>query len=85
METYQAALNYLYSRAVSDQKNGSPLDPERFDLERVRRALAMLGAPHQTFQSIHIAGTKGKGSTAAMTASILRQAGYRTGSGRADR
>lgn len=79
VETYQAALNYLYSRTDYEKKSGYPYDPERFDLERVRQVLALLGNPHQTFQSIHVAGTKGKGSTAAMADSILRQAGYRTG------
>ena len=39
----------------------------------------MLGDPHKKLKFIHIAGTNGKGSTAAMTASILRKAGYKTG------
>jgi dihydrofolate synthase/folylpolyglutamate synthase len=43
------------------------------------RLLDRLGNPHQQLRSVHIAGTKGKGSTAAMTESILRAAGYRTG------
>lgn len=48
-------------------------------LTRVSRLLGMLGDPHKKLKFIHIAGTNGKGSTAAMTASILRQAGYKTG------
>jgi dihydrofolate synthase/folylpolyglutamate synthase len=48
-------------------------------LEHMRRLLARLGNPHQRLRIIHVAGSKGKGSTAAMLASILRQAGYRTG------
>jgi dihydrofolate synthase/folylpolyglutamate synthase len=79
MTAYQAALNYLYSRTNYGNKRDHTNDPNRFDLGRVRQALVLLGNPHQAFQSIHIAGTKGKGSTAAMTAAILRQAGYRTG------
>ena len=48
-------------------------------LERVRYLLDKLGNPHQKLKFVHIAGTNGKGSTAAMTASILRKAGYRVG------
>lgn len=48
-------------------------------LEAIRRLCAELGDPPQAFPAIHIAGTNGKGSTAAMTEAILRAAGYRTG------
>jgi dihydrofolate synthase/folylpolyglutamate synthase len=48
-------------------------------LDRVRRALARLGEPQRRILAVQIAGTNGKGSTAAMTEAILRQAGLRTG------
>lgn len=48
-------------------------------LERVRQLLALLGNPQDTLHFVHVAGTNGKGSTAAMLASILQTAGYRTG------
>jgi len=48
-------------------------------LERMRAALALRGSPEAAFAAIHIAGTNGKGSTAAMVESVLRAAGYRTG------
>ncbi|HEY6475708.1 MAG TPA: Mur ligase family protein, partial [Polyangia bacterium] len=48
-------------------------------LERVRVALARLGDPQKKFAAVQIAGTNGKGSTAAMTEAILRAAGLRTG------
>ena len=48
-------------------------------LERVRELCARLGNPQDALRFVHIAGTNGKGSTAAMLASILRRAGYRTG------
>jgi dihydrofolate synthase/folylpolyglutamate synthase len=51
----------------------------RFGLEKIRRLLAELGDPHTAYPSIIIAGTNGKGSTAAMVEAILRQAGLRTG------
>ena len=48
-------------------------------LERVRELLDRMGCPEKQLKYVHIAGTNGKGSTAAMTASILRKAGYKTG------
>lgn len=48
-------------------------------LGRTQELLAKMGNPEKDLKYIHIAGTNGKGSTAAMTASILRKAGYRTG------
>ena len=50
-----------------------------FGLERVRRALGALGIPEQRLPAVHVAGTNGKGSTAAMTEAVLRAAGWRTG------
>ncbi|XP_020251466.1 dihydrofolate synthetase isoform X2 [Asparagus officinalis] len=50
-----------------------------FDLGRMRRFLEQLGNPHYHFQAVHIAGTKGKGSTAAFLSNILRQGGYSVG------
>ncbi len=48
-------------------------------LERTQELLEKMGNPQDSLKYVHIAGTNGKGSTAAMTASILRKAGYRTG------
>ena len=48
-------------------------------LGRTQTLLAKMGNPEKDLKYVHIAGTNGKGSTAAMTASILRKAGYRTG------
>lgn len=50
-----------------------------FKLDRIRLLLKRLGDPQKQLKIIHVAGTKGKGSTSAMTASILRCAGYRVG------
>ncbi len=65
-----AGLNYLQSL----EKFGINLG-----LERITYLLNKLGSPHLKFKSIHIAGTNGKGSTAAMIASILKEAGYKVG------
>jgi dihydrofolate synthase / folylpolyglutamate synthase len=55
--------------------------PEADDLklDRMRSLLARLGDPHRRWRAVHVAGSKGKGSTAAMLAEILRASGYRTG------
>src|SRR5258706_1085043 len=50
-----------------------------FDLDRMRTLLRRLGNPHTHFKSIHVAGTKGKGSTCAMIASMLQACGYKVG------
>jgi len=77
--TYKQALDYIYSFTDYEKKSAYRYAPEHFDLGRVVRLTALLDNPQQRFKAIHIAGTKGKGSTAAMIASILRAAGYKTG------
>lgn len=76
---YGQALAYLYSFANYEKKLPAAYSTEFYDLERVHRLLALLGNPQRTLQIVHVAGTKGKGSTAAMIESVLRAAGYRTG------
>lgn len=63
-------LRWLYGRESMGIKLG---------LGNVTRLLSYLGDPHRRFRSVHVAGTNGKGSVSAMTASVLREAGYRTG------
>ena len=67
---YEDSIAYLYGL----QKYGI-----KFGLENTIRLLSLLNNPQNSFRSIHIAGTNGKGSTAAMIASILRTAGFRVG------
>jgi dihydrofolate synthase/folylpolyglutamate synthase len=76
---YQQALDYLYSFVDYSLTRNLRFSPEKFDLGRVEKFLNKLGDPHQICPVIHIAGTKGKGSTAAMIASVLQANGYRTG------
>ncbi len=68
--SYNNALAYLYSRQQLGIKLG---------LANIRWVLNQLGAPQQQFLSIHIAGTNGKGSTAAFISNILQQAGFKVG------
>jgi len=77
--TYPEALEWLYSFIDYGVKRSYRYSPEVFDLARVRELLASLGDPQERYPTIHIAGTKGKGSTAAMISSGLRAAGYTTG------
>jgi len=74
--TYEQALHFWYGRVNYEISSPKPND---LKLDRMRALLDLLDNPQQHFQIIHIAGTKGKGSTSAMLASILRRAGFRTG------
>jgi len=79
MFTYKRALEWIYSFTDYEKKTSYLYAPKFFNLARVERLLAQLGNPHHRFRSLHIAGTKGKGSVAAMSEQILREAGYHTG------
>ncbi len=76
---YRDALAYIYSFTDYEKRGFAIYAPEFYNLERVHRLLALLGNPQHRFQAVHIAGTKGKGSTAAMIESVLRSAGHVTG------
>jgi len=67
---YQETIEYLFGL----QKHGIKLG-----LSNSIRLLELMGAPHRAFRSVHIAGTNGKGSTAAFIATVLQAAGYRVG------
>src|SRR3954466_4506109 len=74
---YQQALDYLYSFPDSEAK--LPRSPAEFNLPQTSALLAAFDQPQRAFPSVVIAGTKGKGSTAALLESIARAAGMRTG------
>ena len=75
---YQEALAYIYS--LSDYERGDRYTRNREEnLARESRLLELLGNPQNCYSSTLIAGTKGKGSTAAFIERVLRQAGIRTG------
>ena len=77
--TYPEAIAYLESLIDYERTPAGAAAARLWNLDRMRHALAALGNPHQQLRCVHIAGTKGKGSTAAMAASILTAAGHRTG------
>ena len=72
--TYQTTVDQLY--ALGHELSVTPT--HKFDLAYVRELLSALGNPERRFPSVLIAGTNGKGSTAATLSSILRAAGFRT-------
>ncbi|NIS79424.1 MAG: bifunctional folylpolyglutamate synthase/dihydrofolate synthase [Anaerolineales bacterium] len=78
-QRYQEALDYIYSFIDYSVERSYRYSADVFDLERVRSLLKAIGDPQHAYSTIHIAGTKGKGSVAAMIASVLQAAGYRTG------
>jgi dihydrofolate synthase/folylpolyglutamate synthase len=75
----QLTLDYLYSFVDYSLTRQLRYSPEKFNLDRMRELLRLMGEHHKNYPVVHIAGTKGKGSTAAMIASILVAAGYKTG------
>ncbi len=70
MTTYQQVIDYIFGLTVSGVK---------LELTRVEQFTTALGQPYAAFPTIHVAGTNGKGSTAAMLASVLEAAGLRVG------
>ena len=66
---YQEAISYIEA----------PTPRKRYGFQGLRKALEMMGNPHLKTQYIHIAGTNGKGSCAAMLSSVMTKSGYRTG------
>jgi dihydrofolate synthase/folylpolyglutamate synthase len=76
---YSEAIAYLHSLTDYEKTRIERYTPETFGISRVQKLMAALGNPHTRFPSVHIAGTRGKGSTAAMCEACLRAAGYRTG------
>ncbi|MDD5079966.1 MAG: bifunctional folylpolyglutamate synthase/dihydrofolate synthase [Candidatus Omnitrophica bacterium] len=76
--TYREAIEYL-NTFVNYERNTTYQYKSALNLKRVKGLLACLGDPQNGFKSIHVSGTKGKGSVCAFAAYILRTAGYKVG------
>jgi dihydrofolate synthase/folylpolyglutamate synthase len=74
--TYDDALAFWYGRINYEVRAATPAD---LKLERMQALLRLVGDPHDRVRLVHVTGTKGKGSTAAMVAAVLRAAGFRVG------
>lgn len=75
---YKEALDYIYGH-TNYEAVPKPHAEDNYDLRRLFEILERLGNPHLQARSLHVGGTNGKGSTAAMLASVMTAAGYRTG------
>ena len=76
---YAKALEYLYSFVDFSMQKANTYSPARFKIERMQALVASLGHPQQTCPSIHVAGTKGKGSVAVFCSNSLQESGYKVG------
>lgn len=74
---YTQTLEFLFTAMPSFQRVGA--EAYKPGLERIASFCQHLGNPQRNYYTIHVAGTNGKGSVSHMLASILQQAGYRTG------
>ena len=76
---YEAALAYIEAFIDYERSPDFSRQARLYNLNRISLLLKRLGNPHDRLRVIHIAGSKGKGSTAALVASVLTHAGYKTG------
>ncbi len=79
MTDYRQALDRLLNLIDYERVTSSKRTRVRYDLSRIGALLSRLGDPQKGLPTVHIAGTKGKGSTAAMCTNVLSRQGYRTG------
>ncbi len=78
-QRYQELLDFLYSFIDYSLKRNFRNAAEKFNLDRMRQFMHLLGDPQKDYGIIHVAGTKGKGSVSSFCASILVAQGYKTG------
>jgi dihydrofolate synthase/folylpolyglutamate synthase len=76
---FPTAVRYLYDRVDLERARPTPELRDQYKLDRMRAILAELGDPQDAIRTVHVAGTKGKGSTCEMTAACLEACGYTVG------
>ncbi|MEE9514929.1 MAG: folylpolyglutamate synthase/dihydrofolate synthase family protein [Candidatus Brocadiales bacterium] len=72
--SYEEAIEFLFQAIDYEKRTDYKYDTPGFNLDRVERLLSQAGSPHRRLRAVHVAGTKGKGSTAAMIARLLNEA-----------
>jgi len=77
--TYKDAIKYLFARTDYEKQEYLRYNVTTFNLDRMKKLLSLLGNPHKKIPTVHIAGTKGKGSTATMLARMLESNDYNVG------
>jgi len=76
---YKQAIDYLFTKTDYERQEYLRYNVTTFNLDRMKKLLTLLGNPHKKIASVHIAGSKGKGSTATMLAKMLESNGYSVG------
>lgn len=79
LESVEAVVRWLLDRVDVERINPSRVDADTLKLDRMHRLAALLDDPHRAVRTVHVAGTKGKGSTCEMTAACLEACGYTVG------
>ncbi len=79
IENYAQALSFLYDRINYEKIGHAPYTANHYRLDRMRQLLELLGRPQDRLTIVHVAGTKGKGTTATLIYECLRASGYRAG------
>ncbi|MHC4602714.1 MAG: bifunctional folylpolyglutamate synthase/dihydrofolate synthase [Planctomycetota bacterium] len=77
--SYKRAIRYLYEKTDYEKEEHLGYNVTTFNLNRMKKLLSLLGNPHKKIHTAHIAGTKGKGSTATMLAKMLEANDYDVG------
>ena len=78
-DNYEAALDYLFSATDYEKMRRVRYNADTFSLDRMRRLLDRMGSPDRRLRSVHVAGTKGKGSTAALVQALALEGGLKAG------
>jgi len=78
-DTYESALEYLFGATDYEKMQRVRYNADTFSLERMRRLSAVFGSPERRLAGIHVAGTKGKGSTSAVLHALALGCGLRAG------
>lgn len=76
---YQSAIDFLFRRIDYEKIGHASYSSANYRLDRMRRLLELLGNPHTRYPIVHVAGTKGKGTTSIVTAKLLEACGLRVG------
>jgi dihydrofolate synthase/folylpolyglutamate synthase len=77
--SYNEAISYLFNKTDYEKEENLRYNITTFNLDRMKKLLSLVRNPHKKLQTVHIAGTKGKGSTATMLAKMLEANGYTVG------
>ncbi|MCP4455027.1 MAG: bifunctional folylpolyglutamate synthase/dihydrofolate synthase, partial [Planctomycetes bacterium] len=76
---YKQAIDYLFTKTDYERQEYLRYNVTTFNLDRMKKLLSLVGNPHKKVPTVHIAGSKGKGSTATMLAKMLESNGYSVG------